>query len=80
MKDRLSMKDKVDELTKQLKEMNELSRSIRNLLILNLSQTDIPHENIAKAAHMAKGKLYDIIPKKKKSTKKENRDHGRETN
>ena len=72
---KLYMKDVVEELIKQIKDMNELSRAIRNLLILNLSQTDIPHENIAKAAHMAKSKLYDIIPKKK-ATKKENKNNG----
>jgi len=55
--------------SKQLKELIEISTAIRNLLILNLSKTDVPHEKIARAAHIQTKKLYEIIPKQKKQTK-----------
>ena len=60
--------------SKQLKEMIELSTAIRNLLILNLSKTDVPHEKIARAAHIQTKKLYEIIPKQKKPTKNKNKE------
>lgn len=58
----------------QLKELIELSTSIRNLLILNISKTDIPHGKIVKAAHMRKEKLYDYIPKQKKMVNDKEKD------
>lgn len=60
----------------QLKELIELSTSIQNLLILNISKTDIPHEKIAKSAHMRKEKLYDYIPRKKKTSNNEDKKDG----
>lgn len=58
-----------EKISKQLKELIELSTSIRNLLILNVSKIDIPHEKIARAAHIQTKKLYEIIPKQKKLSK-----------
>jgi len=65
-----------EKISKQLNELIELSSAIRNLLILSVSKTDIPHGKIAKAAHMRKEKLYDYIPKQKKTSNSEETDNG----
>lgn len=65
----MSIKDET-KVTKQNEEITCLLKSIRDLLILNLSLTNTPHQNIAKAAHIQKSKLYKIIPKRKKNNKK----------
>jgi len=57
------------EINKKLGEIVKLQESIRNLLVLNLSQTKAPHKNIAKAAGIQTSRLYKIIPKGKKTSK-----------
>lgn len=48
---------------------NELLQSIRNLLILQLSASNVPVLSIVKAAKIRTNDIYKIIPKTK-STKK----------
>lgn len=45
---------------------DELLLSIRNLLILQLSNSKVPVLDIVKAAKMRSNDIYNIIPKKKK--------------
>jgi len=60
-----------DKTLEQFSEITCLLKSIRDLMILNLSYTKAPHENIARAAHIQTSKLYDIIPKRKGKKKKD---------
>jgi len=64
------MSDKnIEEINKKLNEIVRLQEAIRNLLVLNIAQTDAPHKNIAKAAGIQTSRLYKIIPKGKKRSK-----------
>mgnify|MGYP001580699145 CR=1 FL=1 len=59
----------LEEISKKLNELIRLQESVRDLLILNLSQTNAPHQNIARAAGIQTSRLYKIIPKGKKHSK-----------
>lgn len=64
-----------DASTKKLDEIIKLLTSIRNLMILNLVYTQAPKANIARAAHIQKSKLYEIIPKQQKKKQNRSRDN-----
>lgn len=68
------MAKEIEKDSKQIKELIELSNAIRNLLILNISKMDVPHEKIARAAHIQTKKLYEIIPKQKKPAKSKSKE------
>ncbi|BDQ31302.1 hypothetical protein NZNM25_03030 [Nitrosopumilus zosterae] len=69
------VKNSEEQMVKKLNEIKDLLMALRDLSMLQASYSDIPTDKISKAAHMQKSRVYEIIPKQKKTsnTKKVNK-------
>ncbi len=61
------MSKPTNDISKKMDELIKLETAVRNLLVLYLGQSKVPHKAIAKAAGIQTKRLYQIIPKGKKS-------------